>query len=73
MERNPRSLSKGDEAKLLAFPLQDEGGKTKPKNVSFLHLHGFAICRLAGSASFANRNEQRGGNDISVRKDEKRK
>ena len=59
VERKPRFLSKGD-VKLLAFPLQDEGGGTKPKNVSFLRLYGFGFCRLAEPASFANRNEQRG-------------
>lgn len=60
VECKPRFLSKGDVAKLLAFPLQDEGGRTKPKNVSFLGLYGFVVCRLTEPASFANRNEQRG-------------
>ena len=58
VEHKPRFLSKGDVAKLLAFPLQDEGAELSRR--MFLCLYGFGICRLTEPASFANRNEQRG-------------
>ena len=51
VERKPRFLSKGDARRRSG---------TKPKNVSFLRLYGFGICRLTEPASFANRKEQRG-------------
>ena len=41
------------------IPVAGRRGGTEPKNVSFLRLYGFGICRLAEPASFANRNEQR--------------
>lgn len=56
----PRFLSKGERSKTLGISLARRRSGTKPKNVSFLRLYGFGICRLTEPASFANRKEQRG-------------
>ena len=46
MERNPRSLSKGDEAKLLAFPLQGEGAKLSQRMFLFSTFTGLIFADL---------------------------
>ena len=46
--------------KALGIPVAGGRGGTELKNVSFLCLYGFGICRLTEPASFANRNKQRG-------------
>ena len=50
-------LEQGRCDKALGISIARRGGRTKPKDVSFLCLYGFGICRLAEFESFANRNK----------------
>lgn len=48
VERKPRFLSKGDVAKLLAFPLQDEGAELSRRMFLFSVFTGLAFVDLQG-------------------------
>ena len=48
VERKPRFLSKGDVAKLLAFPLQDEGAELSRRMFLFSVFTGLAFVDLRG-------------------------
>jgi len=48
VERKPRFLSKGDVAKLLAFPLQDEGAELSRRMFLFSVFTGLAFVDLKG-------------------------
>ena len=48
VERKPRFLSKGDVAKLLAFPLQDEGAELSRRMFLFSAFTGLAFVDLQG-------------------------
>ena len=48
VERKPRFLSKGDVAKLLAFPLQDEGAELSRRMFLFAVFTGLAFVDLRG-------------------------
>ncbi len=72
LERKPRFLSKGDVAKFLAFPLQDEGAELSRRMFLFSVLR---VWHLPTCRAFELRKSKRTakGSGISARQDRKRK
>ena len=75
VERKPRFLSKSDVAKLLAFPLQDEGAELSRRMFLFSVFTGLAFVDLPTCRAYELRKLKRTakGSGISARQDRKRK
>lgn len=72
VERKPRFLSKGDVAKLLAFPLQDEGAELSRRMFLFSVFTGLAFADLQSlRVSQIEKNNE--GSGISARQDRRRR
>ena len=72
VERKPRFLSKGDVAKLLAFPLQDEGAELSRRMFLFSIFTGLAFADLQ-SLRVSQIETNSGGSGISARQDRRRR
>ena len=72
VERKPRFLSKGEVAKLLAFPLQDEGAELSRRMFLFSVFTGLAFADLQ-SLRVSQIETNSGGSGISARQDRRRR